>query len=1155
MKKRLLPLLLAIILVFGAIPITSIAESGNFPITYETSSGSFKFEKISHPYVSPNAPLQDLRNHDGVVDYVGNGIIGVGENGFVGTDSKSGDRGQSYSWSAIAHGDWVYVGLLFNAAGKTVSLMKSILGHDFDAEEMNAILNVLYNGNYFIKEEDDGKPDGCLVKVNVKTGEVVILMSKDVGKYTGYACSFRNAVEYNGKFYFCGAVNDAPQIWQVDPNNDECKKVYGMEFQDFYQAFQEGVGSGIRGMCLYEDELVISGVMKNAETGKVEPQIAITKNPEEGFEVIATQSDLFNYPAYHFRDSIYGGSIWEAVEFNGSLYVSICTGTPDNMPDKYTMQSFAIVRGDRQEDGSWKWTPVVGDQENDGARYTFGIDPERTRSGAGVIQVFNDYLYIGEYNDMEIALIELLFNIDFAFFNKNLEQSVSLYRMDKNENIELVMGNATSMFPSGSITGQLSGFGRNENQYVWKMTEYDGKLYLGTMDTSSLLYPLGQFANGDILHMSHSEWVRLLGYIRELLKISINKYKAPGDVSLFRDESSEDVEQKENVRKLFDEFDDEELALILSGLGEVLDNPDNLDVEVLSEALKEGQVESQQENEESIEILSDNREITDEIEDNIRDEDSIALDEAYKKENHIFESEDRERKDLQDNVDQIKDLIHIVKELLKTGVYMNKATRGFDLYVSEDGINFETVTIDGFGDPYNHGLRVFAEAGPGLCIGTANPFYGTQLWFERAELGYKATHTFVSGTVGKDLPDEVKVLLPMDKEGLADGAVVTPAVINQTTVTVADGTWTFDGWNPEEATINKADVNFVGTWTFTKKDTPPIPKHPKVIFDKNTTQYGDSSNQIHAVVALGANENTVGDKMPGNPNYSDYEFIGWNTKVDGTGFVFTKDTIVDRDITVYAQWKLKVKPEVKPDYNPLIPFIFDYNHYFETVLKSDRHFKYMFGYPNGTFLPNGNMTRAEATAMFNRILFNGVDSDYIYDGEFTDINPNDWYAKVVGYMTKYGFIKGYPDGSFKPNQPITRAEFASIAAKVSQVENAGAGSFTDVDSNYWAYGDINKLVREGWIEGYEDGTFKPENEITRSESVTIANKMQIRYPDKEYIDAKKALLESYTDLDETHWAYYQIMEAGNGHEFERLGNGKDERWKVLIDLGDIMNTK
>ncbi|NLY09294.1 MAG: S-layer homology domain-containing protein [Tissierellia bacterium] len=974
MKKRLLPLLLAIILVFGAIPITSIAESSNFPITYETSSGSFKFEKISHPYVSPNAPLQDLRNHDGVVDYVGNGIIGVGENGFVGTDSKSGDRGQSYSWSAIAHGDWVYVGLLFNAAGKTVSLMKSILGHDFDAEEMNAILNVLYNGNYFIKEEDDGKPDGCLVKVNVKTGEVVILMSKDVGKYTGYACSFRNAVEYNGKFYFCGAVNDAPQIWQVDPNNDECKKVYGMEFQDFYQAFQEGVGSGIRGMCLYEDELVISGVMKNAETGKVEPQIAITKNPEEGFEVIATQSDLFNYPAYHFRDSIYGGSIWEAVEFNGSLYVSICTGTPDNMPDKYTMQSFAIVRGDRQEDGSWKWTPVVGDQENDGARYTFGIDPERTRSGAGVIQVFNDYLYIGEYNDMEIALIELLFNIDFAFFNKNLEQSVSLYRMDKNENIELVMGNATSMFPSGSITGQLSGFGRNENQYVWKMTEYDGKLYLGTMDTSSLLYPLGQFANGDILHMSHSEWVRLLGYIRELLKISINKYKAPGDVSLFRDESSEDVEQKENVRKLFDEFDDEELALTLSGLGEVLDNPDNLDVEVLSEALKEGQVESQQENEESIEILSDNREITDEIEDNIRDEDSIALDEAYKKENHIFESEDRERKDLQDNVDQIKDLIHIVKELLKTGVYMNKATRGFDLYVSEDGINFETVTIDGFGDPYNHGLRVFAEAGPGLCIGTANPFYGTQLWFERAELG-----------------DD-------DDDGGDDDDIKEPV----------------------DDKINVVEPNS-GLMPFGKMSTGTDAKEPL----------------------------------------------------------------------------------------------------------SKEHKAYISGYPDGTVRPNDKISRAETATILYRLLSEElINNSKTNINSFSDVDPELWYNEAVSTMSKLGYIKGYEDGTFGGDNEITRAEFVSILVRIL-AEGTAECDFNDLPKEHWAYKEIAVATKSGWIKGYSDGSFKPDNPTTRAEAISIINRAFNRGISE---NSKLPGIKEFVDNVKGQWYYYEIIEATNNHE-------------------------
>ena len=158
-------------------------------------------------------------------------------------------------------------------------------------------------------------------------------------------------------------------------------------------------------------------------------------------------------------------------------------------------------------------------------------------------------------------------------------------------------------------------------------------------------------------------------------------------------------------------------------------------------------------------------------------------------------------------------------------------------------------------------------------------------------------------------------------------------------------------------------------------------------------------------------------------------------------------------------------------------------------------------------------------------------------------------------MTKYGFINGYPDGSFKPNQPITRAEFAYIAAKVSRVENFEESKFSDLDSNYWAYNDINKLVSEGWIEGYEDGTFKPESEITRSEAITIANRMQTRYPDKDYINTNKFLLEGYTDLDESHWAYYQIMEAANGHEFERIGNTKDERWNKLIDLGEIMNKK
>lgn len=497
MKRRILSMLLCAALLVGLLPTAAFAaDTGDtFLYQYATENGDTA-TKISHPAVAPNANGTDARTNDGVVDYVGNGVL----SDEIGSDSTSGARGESYSWSALGHGDWVYTCLLYNAMGKAIDQMNGSLGYDFDSETMTAALNALYNGDFFVGEEDNSNPGGALVKINVKTGEVKILMSKSAGEYR-HSTLFRNAVEYNGKFYFCGNVDNAPQIWQVDPETDECEMVYGMSVQDFYASYKQGVSSGIRGLCVYNDELVVSCVMKNEKTGKIEPQICSTKDPEKGFTVIATQDDLYDYPAYHFEDSIYGGSIWEIVEFQNKLYVSICTGTPDNMPDENTMQSFAIVRGEKNDDGAWSWTPVVGDKA-DGAKYTFGIDPERTCSGAGVLMVYDDHLYIAEYNDEEIALINVLFNLDLEFMNKNLSQSVNLYRMDADENMELVVGDPTEMFPEGGTSGVGSGFGHNENQYIWRMTVHDGKLYCGTFDTSSLLEPIGQFANGDLMPIS-----------------------------------------------------------------------------------------------------------------------------------------------------------------------------------------------------------------------------------------------------------------------------------------------------------------------------------------------------------------------------------------------------------------------------------------------------------------------------------------------------------------------------------------------------------------------------------------------------------------------------------------------------------------------------
>ena len=610
--------------------VESLEDSNTF---YYNKNG-YTFEKLSHPE-------KDVKTADGVVDYLGDSAVGV----VTDPDSdayNAGDRGQNYAWSAIGYGDWLYVGTCYAAMGNTLSLMKSTLGDQYDEEVLKATFNAMFNGTFFANnEEDGGRANGVLVKINTKTGETRLLMAKSLNNY---APLFRNAVEYHGKLYFCGSVVGAngglPSVWQVDPETDECKVVYtGLNnLRDYGAAYKQGISTGVRGMCVYHDQLVISNVTMDSTTGKSSATLLISTDPEQGFTQIADSDTLFNYPAYHYSDSIYGGSIWDMVEYNNSLYVSICTGTEDNMPNNNTMQSFALVRGDQNADGTFTWTPVAGDQKKDGARYTFGIDPERTRSGAANLTVFNDYLYIGEYNDEEIALERILFSktgknadgqfgggLDCRFLNANLDQSVNLYRMDKNEDMELVVGNSTKMFPNSSLSGLGSGFGRNENQYIWRMEVYDGKLYVGTFDTSSLLQVMGQFVNGDLLKQTPEAWKSQWEYLKALMK-ALQEVDADGAGN----------------------------------------------INTLAKTIK------------------------------------------YTS-SFVFQ-----------NVS-----VRNIASAIKLMNYLRKTKRGFDLYVSEDGVHFQTITANGFGDPYNHGLRVFAATDQGLCLGTANPFYGTQIWIQR----------------------------------------------------------------------------------------------------------------------------------------------------------------------------------------------------------------------------------------------------------------------------------------------------------------------------------------------------------------------------------------------------------------------------------------
>ena len=668
-EKRIISVLLSAALVVTSFSsITAMAASDTTSgTTYQQKS--FTANKITHPENGLKAP-------DGIVDYIGNSTV---------TDKITGvgDRAQNYAWSAIGYGDWVYIGTCPNAMTQTLNFMGTVLGNKFDKEIMIATLNAMFNGAFFTAEEDGGDPKGILVKVNTKTGEVKLLMSKAT---TNTNVQFRNVVELNGKFYFCGSVNGLPTVYQVDPATDEYKKVYqSIDQADFYKAYQMGISVGIRGISTFENKLIISLV------GLEGAYICESDNPEDpdSFKVIATMSDMFNYPAYRYQDSIYGGSIWDMAAYNGSLYVSICTGTPENKPDDNTMQSFALIKGDRDDNDKWTWTSFIGDKEKDNAKYTYGIDPERTRSGAANLCVYDGYLYIGEYNDEEIALERVLFDQSCGFMNSNLEQSVNLYRMDENEEIKLVVGDADEMFPDGGLTGLGSGFDRNENQYIWRMQVYNNKFYVGTFDTSSLLEPIGQLTNGDLLKMTDEEWQSQIEYIKVLAELILNKYKtpqlpvaAPATLSISRDDARNMAKSVNNAGK----------------------------ISRATAANAENVIELAQE----IENTADEK----------ASEEFIAT----------YTELSKASKDMTISIGEIIDTIFTEENIakmtsfVKCAAYMSTAERGFDIFTLDSNLNVKTVTTNGFGDPYNHGCRTFAVTDDNLIVGTANPFYGTQIW-------------------------------------------------------------------------------------------------------------------------------------------------------------------------------------------------------------------------------------------------------------------------------------------------------------------------------------------------------------------------------------------------------------------------------------------
>lgn len=341
------------------------------------------------------------------------------------------------------------------------------------------------------------------------------------------------------------------------------------------------------------------------------------------------------------------------------------------------------------------------------------------------------------------------------------------------------------------------------------------------------------------------------------------------------------------------------------------------------------------------------------------------------------------------------------------------------------------------------------------------------------------------------------------------------------------------------------------------------PKNPTVIEVEITVHVNDlrcitPAPQINPV--YDSDEYITGRGIPGaviEVRYRDYPIL--RTKVDtfGEWEVYTPYPLYDEEIIEARQinepcdpsvwvaeriryddeyWRRDEKKE-EPKKPAEIKKVWT-----PSELNARDHFSYIKGYGENVFGPNRTITRAEVAMIFARLSVNQSTGGA---PQFKDVKAGDWYKTAVDIVARQGVVKGYEDGTFRPNQPITRREFAAIAARYAGNIDTWK-TFRDVPSTDWAYKLINRVAGAGWINGYEDGTFRPNNNITRAEVVAIVNRMLNRKADKAYVDNNLMNnRHSFIDNLRSAWYFYDIHEAANGHSYERLPNGVDEKWNRI----------
>ncbi len=517
-------------------------------------------------------------------------------------------------------------------------------------------------------------------------------------------------------------------------------------------------------------------------------------DPEDvdSWSVIANQETFDNHPACWIRDSINGGGLWDLVPFNGSLYVSMVTGKTDATTCVNHKQGFAVYRGDPKADGTWNWTPIIGDTSK-GAKYEFGLG--KKESCAGNLFAYGDHLYIGGYNDPMLDLAEIGNAGDFQSLYEDLKNPACLNRMDKNENIELINND---------------GFGAASTQYLWRFSEYHGKLVIGTFDIATLASGFTQLTDGSLLEMTPEEFAQKMTYVKELLQ---SLKKTPSGTALTAEEgtteeaATEDTAEdaQENIQENTDTDNTAEQTATEAAKDQEAVVTDNTNAELTD--TEADAIDQMLDQLDEIETLSSDDSQTAAYTQRNKPSDivDVYMDMVNNYNNHVKPILNCLNPDLAQKIENnvFNTAFHHFVYYLGCSNIIRTQEKGCDVLISSDRVNFTTLTRNGFGDIYNHGGREFIPTDNGLFLGMANPFWGTQLW--RVTDGSENPTPDKPGTdkpdtdkPGTDKPDTDKPSTP----GTTD-----PSGTNNGTTSGSTGNNTSNGQNGATTTASPKTTN------------------------------------------------------------------------------------------------------------------------------------------------------------------------------------------------------------------------------------------------------------------------------------------------------------------------------------------------------------